>query len=92
MAAGIVGLVFGLFANVLPFLFTYGAYNEDRYEVMGFPFFFHRVGGLRYKNIFVLSNMLWDCVFVLGCGVAVPAILALWRSPMMGKVKGDIHH
>ena len=44
----VCGLAIAAALNVLPYWRSYQAYTGDGFEVAGFPFTFHRVGGCAY--------------------------------------------
>jgi hypothetical protein len=51
--------------NFLPLLLTRGAYHGDGFQEVGFPFVFHRVGGIAGVEEFRIMGLLSDITFAL---------------------------
>ena len=72
--AGLVlGILFGMSLNVVPYLLTRQAYHGDGFEVIGFPFVFRRLGGFAGLYEFSIWALLADLAFVavLSYGLAI---------------------
>jgi hypothetical protein len=61
---GIV-LICALSLNFLPYFLTRGAYKTDGYEVIGFPYIFHRLGGFAGIDEFRLGTLIVDICFAV---------------------------
>ena len=60
-----------MFWNLLPYLLTRGAYHGDRFEVVGFPFTFRRIGGIAGIYEFSVAALLADIVLGLCAALLV---------------------
>ena len=57
--------------NLMPYLWTRGAYHGDGYEVIGFPFKFRRLGGFAGAYEFNTTALLADIALAIAVAVLV---------------------
>jgi hypothetical protein len=55
--------------NVIPYLWTRGAYQTDGFEVAGFPFTFRRFGGFAGTYQFHVDLLLYNIVLALAVAI-----------------------
>lgn len=65
-----------VFLNLLPYLRTYGAFNSDGYEVIGFPLTFRWLGGFAGRHEFLPVALTIDILLGLLVGGFVGCICA----------------
>ncbi len=70
--------LFGVVANLIPYLMTRGAYNGDGFEIVGFPFVFRRLGGFGGRYEFRVLALLADLLTILGASFAVGLGFSHW--------------
>jgi hypothetical protein len=80
-----LGLGVALAANVLPYIFTYRAYNGDGYERMGYPFAFREQGGVAYRRCFSHPALTPDIAIGLAAALATGVAwnwlrIAVWKQ------------
>ncbi len=63
-----------LFLNLLPYLRTWGVYNADGYELIGFPFAFRRLGGFAGISEFSAAALMMDAIVCLAIALMVGSV------------------
>jgi hypothetical protein len=86
--SGILGLTVGVFANLVPYVLTYHAYDGDGFERVGFPITFFSQGGFAYRRYFSWWAVVGDLLFVagmFGLGIGVHHALKLKSKSTSGE-------
>jgi len=73
------GLGAAVISNIVPYAFTYHAWEMDGFEQIGFPLTFREEGGMDYRYMFSVRALLMDVIFCLGVGLAAGIIESLWK-------------
>jgi len=75
----LAGLGAGIIANVVPYVFTYHAYDGDGFEQIGFPLTFREQGGYYYRYTFSTRALALDICICLCTALTTGVIVALWK-------------